>query len=230
MLSPTGWGLGQGWGWRGGGHPTPAEFQGFSGGLLGCGPAGLLPGSRPSHGPQLQHPGQRLLGAGIDQVGTGRRAEGLPVPAAEGREAVHRHETFVPLPPAGETLSARGQGSGRQTVPLLALPPHPFPIPTRPPPASLPRHVSPHPTPHWFQSWGAGPGGASPSCRQGARLEGECAVRDPAAARGHPGFHPCPECPWDGGWGEVLAGPVGQLLTPGAGVDSEALGHPWPVR
>lgn len=97
-------------------------------------------------------------------------------------------------------------------------------------PASLPRHVSPRPTPHWFQSWGAGPGGASPSCRQGARLEGECAVRDPAAARGHPGFHPCPECPWDGGWGEVLVGPVGQLLTPGAGVDSEALGHPWPVR
>lgn len=68
-----------------------------------------------SAGPEPQHPGQRLLGAGVDEVGAGRRAEGLPVPAAEGGEAVHRHEAFVALPPAGETgePQARGRGRGR---------------------------------------------------------------------------------------------------------------------
>lgn len=78
------------------------EVFGVPGGVLGCGHAGLAPGVlSPSPRPQLQHPGQRFLGAGVDQVGAGRRAEGLPVPAAEGWEAVHGHEAFIPLPPVG---------------------------------------------------------------------------------------------------------------------------------
>lgn len=206
MLSPTGWGLGQGWGWRGGGHPTPAEFQGFSGGLLGCGPAGLLPGSRPSHSPQLQHPGQRLLGAGIDQVGTGRRAEGLPVPAAEGREAVHRHETFVPLPPAGETLSARGQGSGRQTVPLLALPPHPFPILARPPACLSPQACVSPPHPTLVPVMGRWARRGLPILQTGSQAgRGMCCPR-PCRCSWPPGLPPLPRVPL--GWG-VGRGPGG---------------------
>lgn len=52
--------------------------------------------------PEPQHPGQGLLGAGVDEVRAGSRAEGLPVSAAERGQAVHRHETLVPLPPAGQ--------------------------------------------------------------------------------------------------------------------------------
>ena len=78
------------------------EVFGVPGRVLGCGHAGLAPGAlSPSPCPQLQHPGQRFLGAGVDQVGAGCRAEGLPVPAAEGWEAMHGHEAFIPLPPVG---------------------------------------------------------------------------------------------------------------------------------
>lgn len=94
------------------------EALGVPGEVLGCGHVGLAPGAlSPSPRPQLQHPGQRFLGAGVDQEGAGRCAEGLPVPAAEGWEAVHGHEAFIPLPPAerdavsfqaGTPASARG--------------------------------------------------------------------------------------------------------------------------
>lgn len=90
-----------------GSSPHPKKSQGSLGGFWGALRWVLFQG--PSPRPELQHPGQGLLGAGVDEVGAGCGAEGLPVPAAEGREAVHGHEAFVPLPPAGETRERRGR-------------------------------------------------------------------------------------------------------------------------
>lgn len=96
---------------------VPVPGGSFSGEVLGYGEVGPIPGSLgPSPCPQLQHPGQRLLGAGVDQVGAGSSAEGLPVPAAEGREAVHSHEAFIPLPPVGRDCQPRDRDAGARLL------------------------------------------------------------------------------------------------------------------
>lgn len=109
---------------------SPWSFQGSLAGFWGAARQVLFLGAPgPSPRPQPQDPGEGLLGAGVDEVGAGRGAEGFPVPAAKGREAVHGHEAFVSLPPAGRDTSAGGQGRpsalGRRGCPRPVTPTRP---------------------------------------------------------------------------------------------------------
>lgn len=109
---------------------SPWRFQGSLAGFWGAARQVLFLGAPgPSPRPQPQDPGEGLLGAGVDEVGAGCGAEGFPVPAAEGWEAVHGHEAFVSLPPAGRDTSAGGQGwpsaLGRRGCPRPVTPTRP---------------------------------------------------------------------------------------------------------
>lgn len=151
---------------RGGPHPLPArprspqarrDAHRAEGWTPPPGPGGgrRLPrasraGRRaPSPRPQLQHPGAGLLGAGVDEVGAGRRAERLPVSAAEGREAVHGHEAFRALPPAGDAASA---GTLSRPAPAPALPQAPQRLISSPDPAPG-RHPPQRAGGTWRRSW-----------------------------------------------------------------------------
>jgi hypothetical protein len=78
-------------------------------------------GLHPSACPQPQDPGEGLLGAGVDEVGAGRSVKGLPVPAAEGREAMHCHEALIALPPVREK-SQLLVALGQRLIPARASP------------------------------------------------------------------------------------------------------------
>lgn len=180
--------------------------------------------------PEPQHPGEGFLGAGVDEVGAGCSAEGFPVPAAKGWEAVHSHEAFVPLPPAGETCQPRGRARGEGLHLLLArrgeaacisgLLPHPMaPTPPFCAPllwawrggASWPQL---HKLPRYNQSWAR-------SLQRGKLRTEVRPVHDPAAPHIHPGSCPQPRLPSGQpqreGWGRkgswrfngLTAGPSG---------------------
>lgn len=83
--------------------------------------------SAASGGFQLEHLGERLLGAGVEQEGALGGVERLPVPAAHRGQLVRCHEAFVALPPAqgGQSAPAGGEGTWEGQVPWGCIVPAP---------------------------------------------------------------------------------------------------------
>lgn len=89
---------------------TPAPGPERAGWVLPSAHAQLLGGGSGGVGVtsaslQLQHPGEGLFGAGVDEVRARSGVEGFPVPAAKGGELVYRHEALISLPPVGGIVS-----------------------------------------------------------------------------------------------------------------------------